>query len=554
MANYPKSFTNKQTLQPGARGEKFTSDLPGYRNQGDRINRTYTHTNMSDHDVLNNKYILDERLQPLFRYGYAVGYNQIVIPKNRIVAVDPHVSRTDFETRVDHNVLTLANGGVPVRLRKDSDKYFGKGGSTELVSTEAQGQEVAGIGKEWVPVAGMDKAYNTKCYRPFIDNTSTADVGTNIFAVSKPGTQLTTAGYSIDVNTGLVIDGDDNFVDVIPGNVPVGVMERNEYTRDDDAFNGIMPGAIRTDTHFELAWFAYKDKAEGCFWGSVYGDVYPGALLKSDENGRLTISPLSYESEIETMSLLEYELERQQVVGQVTSAQASLIPEGAARWATWTLEERMNFEGFNPTVWRETNRRGEDSTNNSPYRSDGKYPGFGLDNNISEHDLHMLASTARGYSMRMDPKWQYENLGIPGLTDGYNAVTRDYENKLLGVIRKASAGVEYADVFLKLPETNVEKGTISLTIGTKNFPTVAEGQLLNLTDANTPSKESLKVKYLNEEQGIIVLEIINRENLEETLLTELEVKASFKKRGLAGVPTFLDWDGAVGIVKVLLTK
>jgi hypothetical protein len=36
--------------------------------------------------------------------------------------------------------------------------------------------------------------------------------------------------------------------------------------------------------------------------------------------------------------------------------------------------------------------------------------------------------------------------------------------------------------------------------------------------------------------------------------SSVEVKLGFKKQGLAGVPTFLDWDGVVGSVKVLLTK
>ena len=32
------------------------------------------------------------------------------------------------------------------------------------------------------------------------------------------------------------------------------------------------------------------------------------------------------------------------------------------------------------------------------------------------------------------------------------------------------------------------------------------------------------------------------------------VYAKYKKRGLSGVPTFMDWDGVVGSVKILLTK
>lgn len=34
----------------------------------------------------------------------------------------------------------------------------------------------------------------------------------------------------------------------------------------------------------------------------------------------------------------------------------------------------------------------------------------------------------------------------------------------------------------------------------------------------------------------------------------VDVKVSYTREGLAGVPTFMDWDGCVGAVKVLLQK
>ena len=43
--------------------------------------------------------------------------------------------------------------------------------------------------------------------------------------------------------------------DVRPGNIPIGVLERNEYTRDEDAYNGMMPGPILTDAMIEMPWF-----------------------------------------------------------------------------------------------------------------------------------------------------------------------------------------------------------------------------------------------------------------------------------------------------------
>ena len=75
MALQPNSFTGKERLQPGARGETFQANLPGYRDGEDRINRTNNKLNVNAHDVPNIKYMLDSRLPVLFKYGFAFGYN-----------------------------------------------------------------------------------------------------------------------------------------------------------------------------------------------------------------------------------------------------------------------------------------------------------------------------------------------------------------------------------------------------------------------------------------------------------------------------------------------
>ena len=90
MALYPNSFNGQFKLQPGARGEKFKADLPGYRGNEDRINRSNIRLNTNEHDSPNIKYMFDDRLPVLFRYGYAYGYNQMVIPKGRLVSVDKY--------------------------------------------------------------------------------------------------------------------------------------------------------------------------------------------------------------------------------------------------------------------------------------------------------------------------------------------------------------------------------------------------------------------------------------------------------------------------------
>ena len=552
MALYPNKFVGQDRLQPGARGEKFKADIPGYRGNEDRINRTNMRLNHNEHDTPNIKYMFDDRLPVLFRYGWAYGFNQLVIPKGRIVAVDPYMDLVDFDMQKKHNTLTLANGGAPVRPRTTSDLYKNYSGEAEkMVSIENQGRAVANPDIEWIPLIGMDKAYTEISYRPF---------KTNEGVVTGPKAQLEANNYSVSEETGRVVDRSGNRVQVIPGNQPIGMIIRNEYTRDDDAFNGMAPGAVNTDCMVELPWFAYKDKAEGNPWGSAYGGLFPGALVKSDENGRVVVSPLSYETEVATMSIAEYELERQQVIGQVYAVSTELLPEGAAKWATWALSDRLNFQDFNPDEWNQNGRRGEDSIAHSPYKSTGEYPGYPYDRNYGEHDLHMLASARDNYSQRMQHEYQYENLGIPGLTDGYNAYKRELGPVKIGKLRIAKGNYETLELYFRTPDVKVEDITIAIGDSTvSDFVELVEGGKLTPKVGSISATNAVSVKYVDELQGLFVIRITDL-TLAQTLIpekqdsVELPITVKYAKRGLAGIPTFMDWDGVVGSVKVLLQK
>lgn len=541
MAIYPNDFTTQEKLQPGARGEVFQTSLPGYRDNADRVNRTNNNLNTSAHDVPNIKYLFDYRLPTLFKYGFAYGFNQIVIPKGRIVAADPNMDLVDFESQKQFNTLTLANGGVPVRIRAIGDKYNDHSSSaTAIISPASQNQTVLNIGKEWIPVTGFNKTYKETCYRPFkIDGTTK---GAN--------TQLEDAGYSISATTGKVTKSNVEVKDVRPGNIPLGMLQRNEYTRDDDAFNGIAPGPILTDAMVEFPWFVYKDKAEENPWGSAYGALFPGALVKSDENGRITISPLSIETEVANMDIAEYEMERQQVIGQVYSVNHEIVPEGAAKWATWALEDRLNSDEFNPALYAKTNRHGEDAVNSSPFNSEGKYPGYPYDKNYLNHDLHMLASIGRrdNYDPRMNQEFLYDDLGIPGLTDGHNAVVRDVEPAIAGYIHYAG-GKDYSPMYFRTLDVNIEPNSLQIAISDDSF--------VNCTKGAKVKDDIFEVTYCNEEQGIIVLEVAKKTEADTLLKGQdggVTVKFKYKKRGMSGVPTYLDWDGIAGSVKVLFTK
>lgn len=565
MAIYPNNFTNKDVLSPGARGETFQASLPGYRDGANRINRTNMNLNTNAHDVPNIKWELDRRLPPLFKYGFAYGFNQIVLPKGRVVAVDPYMNTINtemmdgqcvdpntgvaFKMPKSYNTLTLANGGAPVKLREDTDIYPA---DAKYVAPDMRGQKVNGVGREWIPLVGLEKAYNadTSSYKPFGNK--------------GPKEQLKDAGYTIGAVSGKVeLDG-VAVNNVRPGNIPVGIIQRNEYTRDDDAFNGIMPGAVLTDAMIELPWFGFKDRAEQNPWGSAYGDLFPGALVKSDENGRITISPLSYIEEIGDQFggfNVESEIERQQVIGQVYSVNRDLLPEGAARWATWALSDRRNFRDFNPDEYRKTNRNGEDNTMNSAYHTTGEYPGYPYDSTILEHDLHMLESN-RPYSGRMPDQYQFDNLGIPGLTDGKNAVKRVFPWQDAVTVSEDKNATEYTDVYMRVSETDVENLMIKIDDG--DAVACVKDAVVTAKSGDGEAKTFAVIKFADALQGLVVLSIrdaaVANEYMEAKKAADpaaaaaFTVKFKFDKRGVSGVPTFMDWDGCMGSVKILLTK
>ena len=546
MALQPGNTSSQERLQPGARGEIFQANLPGYRDGADRINRTNNFMNVSQHDVPNIKYEFDYRLPALFKYGFDFGFNQVVIPKGRLVAADPNMNLVDFESQKEYNTLTLANGGVPVRLRKVGDNYKNSAGSTTaLVSTSAQGKQVAGVGKEWIPVRGMEEAYADGCYRPYAKPLKGTETVAEFYGAAA---QLTDAKYELSAETGRVLADGVEVNDVRPGNTPLGVLQRNEYTRDNDAFNGIMPGPILTDSMIELPWFAYKDKAEENIWGSAYGALTVGALVKSDENGRFTLSPLSSEAAIASMSPAEIEIERQQVVGQIYAVNKNLIPEGAARWAEWALEDKLNYEGFNPAVYRQNNRRGEDAVSSSPFNSKGKYPGYPYDKNYLNHDLHMLASTGRGdnYDPRMNPEFRLGEMGIPGLTDGKNVAIQDVPAQKAGVIHATSK--DYVEQLFRTLDVDIEPNTLQIAIGDGAFTNCVVGAELH---------GCFRIEYASDLQGIVKVVITDKKKADAFLANYADgatVEFKYQKRGLVGVPTFMDWDGCCGSVKILMTK
>ena len=70
---------------------------------------------------------------------------------------------------------------------------------------------------------------------------------------------------------------------------------------------------------------------------------------------------------------------------------------------------------------------------------------------------------------------------------------------------------------------------------------------------------ALTVTYIDDLQGIIRLQVtdlvaLNAVMAKEESAVKAPVFVTFSKRGMAGVPTFMDWNGCCGSAKILLQK
>jgi hypothetical protein len=277
-------------------------------------------------------------------------------------------------------------------------------------------------------------------------------------------------------------------------------------------------------------------------------------VVKSDCNGRVCVSPLSDPEKVAAMDMAQYEMERQQVLGEVYATDQSLLPEGAARYAQWALEDRLNFHDFNPMVWPNSNRAGEDFVKNPPtmYQSNFEYPGYPYDKNMISHDLHMLASSRVGnYDPRFDEKHRLDR-GIPGLTDGGNAVKKALGSSLgagdlelagepklvISHLRQIDNVDDPKEIMLRLTEVNVLEAKVA--IGEEAPVSIAAGVKVG----------KWEIQYVDLHKGLFSVKQVEAADAVE----EVEVKVMLLMAGEAGVPTNLDWDGCVGTVQILLQK
>ena len=186
------------------------------------------------------------------------------------------------------------------------------------------------------------------------------------------------------------------------------------------------------------------------------------------------------------------------------------------------------------------------------YQSNFEYPGYPYDKNMISNDLHMLASSRVGnYDPRFDEKHRLDR-GIPGLTDGGNAVKKALGSNMgaadielqgepqlvISYIKEMTVLDNPQEIMFRLPEVNVLGAKVA--IGNEAAVDIVVGAQIG----------NFMIEYADLHKGLFSL----RQVAAGDQVDELPVKVMMLVAGEAGVPTNLDWDGCVGTVQILLQK
>jgi hypothetical protein len=164
----------------------------------------------------------------------------------------------------------------------------------------------------------------------------------------------------------------------------------------------------------------------------------------------------------------------------------------------------------------------------------------------------MLASTREGmYDPRFDERHRLDR-GIPGLTDGGNVIKKAYGSSMCAAdmemagepmliishVREVDDIEGVAEMMFRLPDVNLIDAKFAL--GEEAAVNIVQGAQMG----------NFEVQYVDLHKGLFSLKQVAA----AAEIQELPVKVMYTKAGEAGVPTNLDWDGCVGVVRILLQK
>jgi hypothetical protein len=154
------------------------------------------------------------------------------------------------------------------------------------------------------------------------------------------------------------------------------------------------------------------------------------------------------------------------------------------------------------------------------------------------------------YDPRFDERHRLDR-GIPGLTDGGNVIRKAYGSSngaadvelagqpqlVISHVRSIENVAEAVEVMLRLPDVDLMAAKVALN-------DMAPVDIVQGTQIG-----NFEIQYADLHKGLFSVKQVAGAEVEE-----FAVKVMYLKAGEAGVPTNLDWDGCVGVARILLQK
>ena len=452
--------------------------------------RTQTNLVKNNGDTSSGKYMVDPRLPLKFKFHFGGQMGWVVIPKGRIVSIDPAKERKAFDDNKYYNMITISNGGEDVEEVNDDPK-----------DREEEGEEYVRVANKPVGVSHLN-VYQDRD-NEFAGNPPgfiTRNMIELPYFEAKEDAEDTEWGscYGADLKAGDKVKSDENgrFIKW----QETGLEKEEVFEEDADQTEFQLDYAIEGAVVVEVE---QNDES----WEEVSSDDY--AVAKPAGKVTLDSAPSGDESVDDTNDVrITYESQDgdsvEQIVGQVVKIDTNMVPAGWLKWVApesdyldptgFNAEDLMDFDGF-------------------PY--DPQYmEGYG--------DGSLRAT------------------GIPGLTDGSNVIV-PYEDKPIGEINITE---DY---------TNDETLHFNLRVLPENTPILKDTLEIEI-DGETYDKDDDIIRRIDADVGLIMLEVNKDNTTGSDLSEqEYEVTADFSaKHQLPGMPSNIDFEGVAGSVDILL--
>lgn len=376
----------------------------------DNVQRTQTKLVVREGQVPPEKWLIDPRLKPLFKYMNVPGY--VVIPKGRIVALSVDGGPNNdgrfegYMSRNLFNALTIANGGVDVdEVGKDGQVYIRKANRPLGVAPYNLYEQKPDDGADLVPTIIRSDTYIEV---PYLSSKEAAEA-----------VQWGCAYGGLVGGDYVMSDANGRFI------------KWNEYKVKSQVFDDVTPDGsgnavvyvdypIKPGTEPMVAAVLASDGTTVVDTASLDDVKYAAGLVTlsglGTSNVQVTITYVSVVPE-------GYE----QIVGKVCAVDTNMPPEGWLKWAEWSMDDRMTMTDYIDDL------------------------------GLRPQDVDSDPRTARGlfdggypYSRKMrDAVWgTVPGQGIPGLTNGSN-IEVTYTDEKIGEIQAGVAADTIHHFYLK---------------------------------------------------------------------------------------------------------